>query len=379
MNPGDPSCTPSRLLWPPDPGALPWVIAGEDKREWGERICRFLQSQGAPWDRCVAFATSGSSGGGIKAVLFFPEALEASARAVNAWIGADLGGDWCCPLPVWHMGGFMIHVRARLSGSRVFTWTPRWNPEGYAAFLADCGASWSSLVPAQVVDLVRRGVKAPACIRCIIVGGGALDPETGELARGLGWPVVQSYGMTESASQVATARLDEPYTGRDLPVLPHWETRVTEEGFLALKGPARFCAYVHTGPDGALRLESFAADDWWTSKDRGECRDGRFTFLRRGDRVIKILGELVDLDALEARLSVLLPGTLICPLEDARRGFVLYACSPRGGRLSAAVEIWNREEPGLFRLAGYVETEIPLNPMGKLDRRRLAAVVAGRV
>ena len=32
----------------------------------------------------------------------------------------------------------------------------------------------------------------------VIVGGGGLDRDTGREARQLGWPVLQSYGMTES-------------------------------------------------------------------------------------------------------------------------------------------------------------------------------------
>lgn len=50
------------------------------------------------------------------------------------------------------------------------------------------GARWSSLVPTQVVDLVNGEIQAPPGVRCIIVGGGALDMETGRRARALGWP-----------------------------------------------------------------------------------------------------------------------------------------------------------------------------------------------
>ena len=81
----------------------------------------------------------------------------------------------------------------------------RWNPQAYADLMKSSGACWSSLVPTQVVDLVNLRLRAPSTAGCIIVGGGALDMETGRKARALGWPVVQSYGMTESGSQLATA------------------------------------------------------------------------------------------------------------------------------------------------------------------------------
>lgn len=359
------------LLWPPaSRNGEPLVMVSEQKREWGNSLRDFLSSQGSPWDQSVAFATSGSSGGRPKAVLFSRSALEASARSVNEWIGASLGGDWCCPLPVWHMGGFMIHVRAALTGARVFSLSGRWEASQYVRLLEECRASWSALVPAQVVDLVNAGFRAPATIKCIIVGGGALSPTVGEQARALGWPVVQSYGMTEAASQIATARLDEPYTGGGIPVLPHWELKLSESGCLCLRGNARFSAYAKTDEEGAFYLEVCSPDEWWASRDVVELKDERLTFLRRADRVIKILGELVDVDELENRFSLLCPGSLLVPLTDERRGACLYACSETPC-LAEAVEKWNEQEGGLYRLSGCFVMEIPRNPMGKLDRGTL--------
>lgn len=354
---------------------MPLIVVSREKAEWGERLREFLVSLGEPWCRSIAFATSGSSGGPPKGVLFFKEALEVSARSVNNWIGASSGGDWCCPLPVWHMGGFMIHVRSCLAGVRVHTFSSRWEPWAFSHFLAECGASWSSLVPTQVVDLVKAGCRAPETIRCIIVGGGALSPLIGEQARLLGWPVVQSYGMTEAASQIATAHVHESYTGTDIPVLPHWKVSLSEAGTLKIKGPARFSAYARMDGKGDFFLESFPAEDWWESRDIVSCEQGRITFLRRADRVVKILGELVDLDALECRFAGQVPGAVLCPVPDDRRGLRLYACFTDESVLTKAVVAWNAVEPGLYRLEACLVPEIPRNPMGKLDRKTLEHIV----
>ena len=98
----------------------------------------------------------------------------------------------------------MIYLRAALAGTAVHTLRGKWCPQAYADLMKSSGARWSSLVPTQVVDLVSLGLRAPSTAGCIIVGGGALDTETGRKARTLGWPVVQSYGMTEAGSQLAT-------------------------------------------------------------------------------------------------------------------------------------------------------------------------------
>ena len=66
----------------------------------------------------------------------------------------------------------------------------------------------SSLVPAQVLDLVRAGLRPPPVLRAIVVGGGAISAELYRDARALGWPVLPSYGMTECCSQIATATHD---------------------------------------------------------------------------------------------------------------------------------------------------------------------------
>lgn len=362
-------------LWPPTGGDFPLIVVSREKAEWGEKLRAFLISLGEPWCRSIVFATSGSSGGPPKGVLFFKEALEASARSVNDWIGASSGGDWCCPLPVWHMGGFMIHVRASLSGAQVHTFSSRWEPGAFTRFLGECGALWSSLVPTQVVDLVKAGCRAPETVRCIIVGGGALPPSIGEQARLLGWPVVQSYGMTEAASQIATARVNEPYLGTDIPVLPHWEVSMSEAGALRIKGAARFSGYVRMDGMGDFLLESFSSEDWWESLDIVSCEQGRITFLRRADRVVKILGELVDLDALECRFAGQVPGAVLCPVPDERKGVRLYACFIEESVLSEAVAAWNAAEPGLYRLEACLVPEIPRNSMGKLDRKTLEHIV----
>lgn len=68
--------------------------------------------------RLIAFATSGSSGSPPKAVLFTRQALDICARGALEHLHAERG-DWCCPLPVWHVGGAMIYLRAGLAGTAV--------------------------------------------------------------------------------------------------------------------------------------------------------------------------------------------------------------------------------------------------------------------
>src|SRR5438874_8348878 len=137
--------------------------AGE--REKLERLARVgrLRSH-------VMVATSGTSGG-LKLVALSKEAVLASAAAVNERLEVTAADVWLCVLPTFHVGGLGIYARAYLAGSRVvpLPWAPR--------ALLDSDATLASLVPAQVHDLLQSGIKPPARLRAILVGGGAFQPD----------------------------------------------------------------------------------------------------------------------------------------------------------------------------------------------------------
>lgn len=340
---------------------------------WREEVAAHLRSLPDLPD-LVGFATSGSSGTPPKMILFTHEALDASARGAVEHLGMG-GGDWCCPLPRYHVGGYMIFRRAALTGAAVHTLWGRWNPAVFARFVGERGCAWSSLVPTQVIDLVREGIEAPACLRAVVVGGGRLERAEGEAARRLGWPVVQSYGMTEAASQVATARPEDPFENDWLPVLPHWRADVGESGLLRLEGPALFEGMVRTGDDGRLIYEPRDRAQPWQSRDIVELKEERLHFVRRRDRVVKILGELADLDAVEAALAAEAPGAVVVVVHHPRKGVEMVACAEDGPALARAVAGWNGRAPGFLRIERQVVAPLPRNAMGKLDRSALAQLL----
>lgn len=336
---------------------------------WCARVHAFLDGR-KDIPGMVGFASSGSSGNPPKMILFTPEALQASARGavehLSAW-----QGDWCCPLPLYHVGGSMIGWRARETGARVHELSGKWDAVRYADLVRQTGSAWSSLVPAQVVDLVRQGIEAPACLRGIVVGGGSLERETGRMARRLGWPVVQSYGMTEAASQIATALPGDEFGDEWLPVLPHWNLRVEEDGLLALNGPALFSGIVTEDGDGVFSLSGNEPGAWWRSKDLVELNGGRLRFIRRVDRLVKILGELVDIDAVEHALRAVAPDSCVETVPDERAGLALVLCGPQEAIMRQAAQMWNASVPGYQRLRFLSCGELPRNEMGKLGRARL--------
>ncbi len=263
----------------------------------------------------VCFRTSGTEGG-AKWVALSWRALRASALAVNAHLHGTAADRWLRVLPVWHVGGFQIHTRAAESGAAVVADEARWDA---GRFAERCGAeriTLSSLVPAQVFDLVKAGLPAPDSLRAVVVGGGALRSGLWERARGLGWPLLTSYGMTEAGSQVATM----PLGGTDpeaLEILPLWQMEAAADGRLRLRGDGLMTCYLRD-EDGAgwVREEPGV---WFATQDRGTVQGGVLRFLGRTGQAVKILGELVNVATLQDRLEEVAEGLGLDPRHWALR------------------------------------------------------------
>ncbi|MDA0765426.1 MAG: AMP-binding protein, partial [Verrucomicrobia bacterium] len=281
---------------------------------------------GKDWARNgVVFASSGSSGA-PKWVLLRKAALLASAAMVNRHLGVSAGDHWLLALPGWHVGGFGVAARAFEADCGFSVLEGGWDAERFLEACAKDGATCTSLVPTQVHDLVAAELAAPDRLRVVVVGGGGLAEELGGEARRLGWPVLQSYGMSEAGSQIATAPLDSlarKFSSNGLQVLPGWEVETSGGGRLRVRGDALFEGYVS---GAGKRLGADLMDGWFETKDLVSMEGGRLTFLGRSDRTVKILGELVELDALGRELTAFVEGkgeVRVVEVEDGRAGYRL--------------------------------------------------------
>lgn len=326
----------------------------------------------------VLFETSGSSGN-PKWVALSKTALLASATAVNRHLMVTAETCWGLALPLNHVGGFGVAARTYESGCRIETFGRRWDPDAFRGWVESAGVTHTSLVPTQVHDLVNAGLAAPASLVAIVVGGGHLDPATGQAARDLGWPVLASYGMSEAGSQIATQGLellDMPYLSAPIPLLPVWEARTDGDGLLSITGPALFSGYVI---DGTFIPR---ASEWHVTSDRVSLEDGCLTPLGRADTRVKVLGELVDPESIERELSTLSDGRLVSgtfaviAVPDARAENALVPVfeSPADmGLIDAVLDLYSKQASGFCRLGTPRVIEgFPRSGLGKLRRAELA-------
>lgn len=320
---------------------------------------RRLETYVVPLRAHVWLATSGTTGA-LKLTALSKKALLASAASVNRHLQSDSSDVWCCVLPTFHVGGIGIYARALLSGARVVS--TAWDP---ARFAANEEITLASLVPAQVADLVRGGLRAPRSLRAVVVGGDSLEPDLYEKGTGLGWPLLPSYGMTECSSQIATARPGSP----ELVLLDAFEARVEKDGRLAFHGEA-----VLTGYGTAGGFVDPKRRGWFLTEDLGSIRGPVLEVRgRRGD-FIKIGGESVDLARLDAILSAVAgPHAAVVAMPDERLGQVIHlAVGPGVDAEAVAAAFSQRVHPFERPRRVHRVPEIPRSPLGKLIRKRLA-------
>lgn len=330
----------------------------------------------------VLFETSGSSGV-PKWVAISKMALWVSAAAVNRNLGVTEKSRWGLALPLRHVGGFGVATRAYIGGCSLRTFGQRWDAAAFRDWITRDRVTHTSLVPTQVYDLVKANLSAPKSLIAIVVGGGHLDPITGQAARDLGWPVLASYGLTETASQIATQGLDQlklPYQAAPLPLLKICKVQTTPEGLLQIRGATLFSGYVTDGK--FVRRDS----DWFTTQDRVILENDTLTPLGRADTLVKILGELVDPEAIERELLAISCGSIaagsfaVIAIPDVRAGHALlpvFDSSVDPSAIAATLEHYQQQAPGFSRLlpARIVET-MPRSELGKLRRSELRQMIS---
>ncbi|HEX2162090.1 MAG TPA: AMP-binding protein [Thermoleophilaceae bacterium] len=212
--------------------------------------------------------------------------LDASAAASAAAFGVESGDRWLSPLPLFHVAGLSILTRcARNATTAVLR--DRFDPTAVAGALAEGGVSLISLVPTQLSRLRHSGLTEAPGLRALLLGGGPIPPDLVDWARSAGLPVRCTYGMTETASQVAVT---EPWESAATP-LPGVELEVAPDGEILVRGPM-------VAP-GAVR-----PDGWLHTGDLGSVdRRGRLHVVGRLKELIVSGGEKVAPAAVEAVLA----------------------------------------------------------------------------
>jgi O-succinylbenzoic acid--CoA ligase len=129
-----------------------------------------------------------------------------SALASAFRLGTDPADRWLVCLPLYHVGGLSIIFRCCLYGTAMVL-EPGFHVPAVSQALRSQGVTLVSLVPTMLHRLLESKSLngSGSSLRCILIGGAALSPALLEQSLALKLPIATTYGLTEAASQVATA------------------------------------------------------------------------------------------------------------------------------------------------------------------------------
>nr|WP_135826315.1 o-succinylbenzoate--CoA ligase [Halorussus ruber] len=185
----------------------------------------------ASWSRSDPQAmlfTSGTTGD-PKAVALSMGSFLSSATASAFRLGVTPGDKWLLCLSMYHMGGLSVVLRSALYGTTVIL-QEGFDAERDADAIAEYGVTGVSLVPTMLRRMLDARESLGNSLRFVLLGGAPARDELLSRCESRGVPVHPTYGMTETASQIATARPREAFEHRGTVGRPLLWTDVTVVG-----------------------------------------------------------------------------------------------------------------------------------------------------
>ena len=305
--------------------------------------------------------TSGSTGAPKLQVLSRTQ-MEASAAATGAFFGATTSGHLLCCLNPSFIAGKMMLVRAMVWDCPITLVEPSANPllglEEQFSFVA--------LVPLQVEASLaeEKSRKLLQSIPHVLIGGAALPHKIQQVLVQQGIRAWQSFGMTETVSHIALAKIEEGELVYQ--ALPGVAIGINELDCLWIQSPMSGTERIQTNDSIELRSKN------------------TFTWLGRADFVVNSGGIKLFPEQLEGRIAPLLEET--CPgcayflfgEKDSRLGEQLVLYVEGAGEEKKRVTL----EAGLGQILGkyevpkkiYFKASFAYTPTRKINRQTTAAL-----
>ncbi|MEA2431005.1 MAG: o-succinylbenzoate---CoA ligase [Thermoleophilaceae bacterium] len=285
--------------------------------------------------------------------------FRASAAAAQENLPLSADDRWLCVLPLFHVGGLSILTRTAFYGASAIV-HERFDAEAVRAALESGDVTIVSLVATMLRRLRDAGLERAPALRAALVGGGPVPRDLLDWGADVGLPLLQTYGMTETCSQIATA----PAGRSAARPLPGVEVRIGDAGEILIRGPmvSRGAlgedGWLHTGDRGRHDADGFLHID-------GRIKD---TIVTGGENVAAAEVE----EALVAHPAV--ADAAVVGRPDAEWGEAVTAFVVADGVGDHELVAWCRE-----RLAGYKVPraivrvdELPRTASGKLLKGRLS-------
>ncbi|WP_303703953.1 o-succinylbenzoate--CoA ligase [Haloquadratum walsbyi] len=244
--------------------------------------------------------TSGTTGS-PKAVKLTAGNILWSAVSSAFRLGIDPNERWLVTLPLHHMGGIAPILRGPLYGMTVVL-RGEFDTEQAVTDLHEHSITAVSLVPTMLRRMLNANNTSsfPERLQTVLLGGAPASTTLINRCQGESIPVYPTYGLTETASQVATARPQTAFDNPQMVGTPLLWTDVTivdESGNPQSAGnPGEIVVEGPTVTPGYASPESMVKGEYgFHTGDIGVLdTDGRLTVINRLDDRIVTGGENVD-------------------------------------------------------------------------------------
>ncbi|HYB95482.1 MAG TPA: acyl--CoA ligase [Vicinamibacterales bacterium] len=260
-------------------------------------------------DVALILHTSGSTGR-PKRVPLSHKNLSISARNVARSYQLSEDDVSLCVMPLFHVHGLVASTLATLATGGTVVVPTKFNPMNFWQTAEAYGATWYSAVPTihqLLLARVKPGQPRPAGaekLRFIRSCSASLPPQVlHDLESAFGAPVLEAYGMTEAAHQMASNPL--PENGPHLPgsVGPGTDVQICiadehgnilkpgERGEVCIKGPNVITGYENNPEANATSF----FDGWFRTGDQGFLdENGYLTLVGRLKELINRGGEKIS-------------------------------------------------------------------------------------
>lgn len=306
-------------------------------------------------------------------------------------LGVHRDDRWLACLPLSHIGGLAILLRSALYGTTVVL-HERFDPARVNRAIDEERVTIVSAVANMLRRMLeeRAGRPYPLWLRCVLLGGGPAPRVLLEECAARGVPVVQTYGLTEAASQVTTLSPADALRklGSAGKPLLGTEVRITQGGGpvpagtmgeIEVRGPTVSPGYHGRKPGVSLR------DGWFPTGDLGYFDEEGFLYVvGRSDDMIITGGENVHPAEVEAVLEEhpAVAEACVVGLPDSRWGETVVACVRTKDALPvspAEIEVHARARLAAFKVPRRIITvpDLPRTASGKLLRRRVREDLTG--
>jgi len=240
--------------------------------------------------------------------------LCASAAAIACALELTQEDRCLAVMPLFHIHGLVASVLAPIAAGSQVVCTPGFDPLRFGSWLDECRPTWYTAVPTMhmaALEQARASGVRPHGLRFVRSSSAALPVLVADALEDLFTaPVLEAYGMTEAAHQMAANPLPPDQrklgsvgraAGPEIAVLDESGDRLAagEIGEVAVRGPSVFAGY-ERNPEA--NLSSFT-DGWFRTGDQGFLDEDGYLFLRgRLKEIINRGGEKVSPGEVEEAL-----------------------------------------------------------------------------